>query len=986
MLRYFKPMKTIVSALCVLALTSSIAFAQLPTPSLSSIFPPGGKQGSTVEAQITGANLDDSEKLVFSHPGITAQPKMSEPSDFSPTPTKVPDRFSITIAADVPPGVYEVRHVSRYGATNPRAFAVSSLAEVANPGNNKSKQTAIDLTENSAITGKVDPNALDFYALQLKAGQHVVIDCLAQRIDSRMNSTLVMYGPNGKELSRVLNTVGLDPVMDFTAPAEGRYVVGVYDFVYGGGADFFYRLSVTAAPQIDFVFPPAGPPGSNNQYTLYGRNLPGGQPAEGLTIDGSPLQKLAVNIAIPGEETIATGSAVVGTASPRAVMVDSIEYKLATPQGTSNAVAIGVSRQPQIVEVEPNDNLAASQKIVVPCEYVGQFFPQRDRDWVQFDAKKGEIYWLEVIAHRLDRLCDPTLLIQRVTKNDKGEEVMADVALVDDAPDRPARVGSDFDISSDDPSFKLSVPDDGTYRVMVRDQYGDSRKDPRFVYRLIVRKEEPDFRVAVFPDLPGNGKPQDNNQVAVDNFTVRKSGTAMLRVMLERRDEFSGDVLINVEGLPGGVTSTGAILGGGVNAGTLIIVASDAAAAWTGPIRIVAKATINGQEKSRVARYGTLVWGTQNRQQIPPTFRAMRDLVLCVVDRDPELASIQVSDGNMIEMALGGKIELPVNVARRGEFKDPLKLVAVGLPNEIKPKDLSLDNSKNDGKLEIELNQQNMKPGTYTFCVRADSKVSYARNPQSVATAEAEKKQLEDTIAAFTEKLKVATAARDAATKAAADAKTAAQQAEQGKNQAAAEVQQKQDAEKVAAQEKLTAAEKTLADAQAAVKTTDEAKVKADAEVKLLDDKVKLGAQMKQQFDQKFNNIKTAAAPKDVQVSFLSTPVKVRIVASPIKLVVPATADATAGTKVEVPVSIERLYTFGEPVEVTFDPPAGVPGLPQAKAMIPAGQTVGKLEYTAQANAPAGDHTFSVKARGKFGNVNFETIGQIVIKVAAAAK
>ena len=27
--------------------------------------------------------------------------------------------------------------------------------------------------------------------------------------------------------------------------------------------------------------------------------------------------------------------------------------------------------------------------IAVPCEYVGQFYPESDVDWVQFEAKKG---------------------------------------------------------------------------------------------------------------------------------------------------------------------------------------------------------------------------------------------------------------------------------------------------------------------------------------------------------------------------------------------------------------------------------------------------------------------------------------------------------------------------------------------------------------------------------------------------------------------
>jgi hypothetical protein len=58
--------------------------------------------------------------------------------------------------------------------------------------------------------------------------------------------------------------------------------------------------------------------------------------------------------------------------------------------------------------------------------------------------------------------------------------------------------------------------------------------------------------------------------------------------------------------------------------------------------------------------------------------------------------------------------------------------------------------------------------------------------------------------------------------------------------------------------------------------------------------------------------------------------------------------------------------------------------LQQVKATIPAGAAAGKAELTPQKNAPPGDHVFNVKAKGKFGNVNFETTGQVTIKVEAA--
>jgi uncharacterized membrane protein len=44
----------------------------------------------------------------------------------------------------------------------------------------------------------------------------------------------------------------------------------------------------------------------------------------------------------------------------------------------------------------------------------------------------------------------------------------------------------------------------------------------------------------------------------------------------------------------------------------------------------------------------------------------------------------------------------------------------------------------------------------------------------------------------------------------------------------------------------------------------------------------------------------------------------------------------------------------------------------------------GKLTITADKNAPAGEHTATIRAKGKFNNMNVETSVPVVIKVEAA--
>jgi hypothetical protein len=963
-----RSLSCVVASFTVWMSLTALTFAQLPMPTWTSLYPPGAKQGSTVEVTVAGTNLDDAEKLLFSHPGITGTPKTSPPNDFNAQPTKVPNQFTITVAADVPPGFYEVRHVGRYGATNPRVFQVGTLEEIVEQSDNSKRETAPELKLNSTANGRVNASNLDYWVLPLEAGQRVLFDCAAERLDSRLNASLILYGPDGREVARALDSVGQDPVLDFAAKQAGRYTIAVYDFVYDGSPDYYYRLSVSGTPFIDFVLPAAAQAGTTGQFTLYGRNLPGGQPSD-IVIGNAALQKLAVTIPIP-VDALEKPTAVDGSAPLRTMFVDNMAYSLSGPQGNSNTVMIGVASQPVIAEQEPNDG-THPQKITLPCEYVGQFYPQRDEDWVQFEAKKGEIYQIEVISHRLGRNSDPAMLVQRVSKNDKGEQQFTDVAFVDDPQTRATKIGDDFDTSTDDPSYKFVAPEDSTYRVMVRDQFGDARSDPRFTYRLVIRATAPDFRLGVFPDLPGVGK--QDNQINVDTLVLPKGGTALLKVNVERRDDFDGEIELRVEGLPTGITCPGALLGGKVDSGILILQSDDNAAAWSGAIRVIGTAKVNDKAITRTAAVGTVTWGTQNKQNGPVRYRLMRDLVLSVTDKEPAIVQVKAGTGQLIENAIGGKLELPIQVTRRGQLKDPLKIVLYGLSKEVKAKDLTLDAAINDGKIEIDLTGQNLKPGAYTFCLRADSKLSYARNPEQVTSLEAEQKQLQERMQQLQDKQKQSQTALNQTKKSAAESKAAVQQLEKQLSALKPDDATRADIDR------------KLQEAKTKSQQVEESLQKATQESTDLTEKVKTGDAMKKQLDSRLADVKKNAAPKDINVSYLSTGIKLRLHAAPVTLETPSSPLVIkAGEKQETEIKLTRLFEFKEAVEITLDAPNGVAGLQNAKGTITADKTSVKIELAPQKNTPPGEHTFTVKAKGKYGQNNFESVGKLVVKVEAA--
>src|SRR5207253_4090053 len=203
------------------------------------------------------------------------------------------------------------------------------------------------------------------------------------------------------------------------------------------------------------------PAGTTAQFTLYGRNLPGGRPADGLTAGGLPLEKLPVNVSLPAEETAKTSLALSGFSPLTRAWQDALEFKLPAPRGPANPVAIYFSKAPTIVlEQEPNNQPQLAQKVAVPCELAGQFYPERDLDWIEFDAKKGQTYWIEVISNQLGLASDPFFALYRVTKNDKGQEQQIEIAQVDDVQERTNRrnpAADEFDTANDDPAYKFVV-------------------------------------------------------------------------------------------------------------------------------------------------------------------------------------------------------------------------------------------------------------------------------------------------------------------------------------------------------------------------------------------------------------------------------------------------------------------------------------------------------------------------------------------------
>jgi len=348
----------------MVALVSPTAWGQLPRTRLTSITPPVGQVGVTVEVTVAGADIDEVGVMSFSHKGITAVQKTTE-SGGKKTP--VANTFVVTIAKNVPAGLYDARVTGLFGASNPMTFAVTSREIVreseGNNGYDEADEFALGKTVYGQINGAADVDYLKFTG---KQGQRVVVDCQATRVDSSLHAICEIYSRvdgRVRQLSFARRQVGHDPVTDVTLPADGEYFVKIYDERFAGSVAHTYLLTAHTGPHIDFVKPAAGVPGTTGTFTLYGRNLPGGQPA-GLMLDRRELQKLVVKIAVPKSTTDLSLSGI--RVEPVSAGLDAFEYALKADNGVSNSVPIYFATGTMGVEVEPNNTAEKAQKIQVP--------------------------------------------------------------------------------------------------------------------------------------------------------------------------------------------------------------------------------------------------------------------------------------------------------------------------------------------------------------------------------------------------------------------------------------------------------------------------------------------------------------------------------------------------------------------------------------------------------------------------------------------
>ncbi|WP_020474327.1 hypothetical protein [Zavarzinella formosa] len=737
---------------CVVACAlTTAAMAQqnpgLPLPRLEVVSPPGAKAGTTVaEVTFTGTDLEETESLIFGHPGITgtviippdpkADPKVDPKTPKMPAPprrkgggTPTAVKFSVSVAANVPVGHYDVRAVNKYGVSNPRTFVVGDLPEVAEKEPNNDVPEAMKIELNTTVNGTFGaPADVDLFIITAKKGQRIVLACMAAVLDSKARPLVEVYDQTNRKLA---TQNGPDAVTDFIAPADGEYFVRVAEFTYTAGSpQHFYRLTVTTNPWIDAVFPPMVEPGKPTPVTLYGRNLPGGQPDPGTLINGRPVDKLVVTVNAPNTPDKLT---FLGRIDPRVAGADGFEYRLTTPTGSSNPVLIAFAQDKVVIEKEPNDKPEQAMDVPAPCEIAGRVDKRSDRDYYAINAKKGETYLVDLWSDRLGVDTDFLFTV-------RGPKATTDMMEKDDTVETLSTTQF-YTRSSDPEPYKFTATEDGKYLVQVASRESSFLFGPHVSYRLRITPEKPDFRLVVMP----------SSKSQPDVTVLRADGAQYLDVFVFRQDGFTGPVTLTAEGLPAGVTAPPQVVGNGQKAGTLVLLAAPTAATFNGTFVVKGTAAINGKQVVHDARPATIVWGMQQQNNTPTITRMDQAVMLAVRDKSyfkvtlqPENAFVKM--GEKLPQPLtakpGEKITVPFTVTRispDAKVAINLQQIVTGANPQAMP--VTANNGqalpaiapdKGDGTMVLDVKSTAL-PGTYCVVLKATATIQYDKDPMGKA-------------------------------------------------------------------------------------------------------------------------------------------------------------------------------------------------------------------------------------------------------------
>ena len=696
------------SMLLVLLITSP-ATAQM-APVLNTVLPCGGQIGTAFEVSVAGSHLESVQTLRSNIPGFGCE-------------FLSPNRFRVTVPSTTIPGQYDVWAVGENGLSSPRTFLVGRHPELLEVEPNDVEPAAMSVPLDTVINGQLDkPADVDRYRIQATMGQRVIIECSAERIDSRLRAVLEVFDDHGRRIAVNRGYVGIDPLIDFVAPADGSYVVRVQDLISSGGPELYYRLEFDTQPRVMFSRPSVIQRGQATRVKLFGWNLrTAGTPGE---IAATPTEQSGPQAELPGnlnsphttgsfeqiEVEIPASLAQPSTQlpirlQPSQVVTAAHSFAYYLP-GSHAPVMIGLSDIPISLDQSDNHAPESAQNVSVPCELSGQLAEASEQDWFAIDVQRGEVLHLEGYGQRISSPVD----LQISVYDSEQQSLLAQFS------DQQDNLGDEFSTSHLDPAGRWVCPRDGRYLVAVRNLNRGIQNDLRRIYQLSIRREEADFQVVAIPDTDG-----------VRSLNTPHGGRQIVKLIAVRQRAYNGAIRVSARDLPGGIECPDVWFGPGMNQATMVISADPACEKLIDNLHLEATGDAEHNALQHDVQFGTIVragspngWG---RLVSALPFAVAGSAPLRISANAHEPLEHQLYGTLAAKHFQGSAVDVAVEIERRdASHQADVRVFAEGLPDQIQNQIAIIPAGQTKGYVTFDL-PLTLPAGHYSFVIRAETSV-----------------------------------------------------------------------------------------------------------------------------------------------------------------------------------------------------------------------------------------------------------------------
>lgn len=264
--------------LCAAIASALPAAVTAAEPVFTHIHPAGVQAGPTTIVALNGKFDPWPCQVHADAPGLTF------------TPRKDAGTFDLTVGAAVPPGPHLLRAFNAEGASAPVAIVITREPQTLETEPNDDFHAPQKLENASGcfditVNGRMDKgDDVDCFSVTLTKGQTLAAWSEAYVLAAGFDAMLRITDAAGNVLA--FNHDGpscMDPLLIFTAPADGTYIVqtmghkypAATDIQFQGGLDCLYRLHLSTAPLGRHTWPLAISSQSDGAVAVEGWNLKG---------------------------------------------------------------------------------------------------------------------------------------------------------------------------------------------------------------------------------------------------------------------------------------------------------------------------------------------------------------------------------------------------------------------------------------------------------------------------------------------------------------------------------------------------------------------------------------------------------------------------------------------------------------------------------------------------------------------------------------